>query len=199
MKKFIVLLICLCPFASIFAQKILVDDVKNNVRRIRTNEYTVEFDNFFDIYLEKFMDNNTTQYFICGESEENEYHNFPPKAQMLIKLMNDNTIELTAVYTELRQTSESSWKPTAYYPITESQLQDIINTGVKKIRVVMLSYNKKDDSIFTDLADKEFKKDKIGTALKERYELINKMLSIEVAKQEQEKKATSTQNVHSNF
>ena len=157
-----------------YAQGVEVNEQKNGITRISTKEYTIEFDNFFDLNIEKFISGNSTQYYIRGASEANEYHNFPPKAKMMLNLMNGNTIELTAIYTELVELREGhEWKPMAYYPISEEQLHELF-TGVKKITVEMLSYNKKTDKVFTDMADIEFKKDKIGKELKAMYDNINK-------------------------
>ena len=69
--------------------------------------------------------------------------------------------------------ADKFWEPTAYYPITFEQLEDIFS-GIAKIRVEMLSYNEKEGVPFMDYPELEFKKDKMGKQFKEMFDNIEK-------------------------
>ena len=171
---------------SAFSQKVESDAVSNGVRRIQSKSETIDFENFFRYNLEKFICGDKSQYFIRCRSEENEYHNFPCNCKLLFKTYNGKIVELTSVISELvgkpvekKMFSTSMtlpiagkiWEPTAYYPITQEQLEDLF-TGIAKIRVEMLSYNKKTDQPFMDYPEMEFKKDKLGKQFKEMFDNI---------------------------
>jgi hypothetical protein len=92
---------------------------------------------------------------------------------LLFKTYDGTVIELTSVISELVQIADGVWEPTAYYPISQEQLGKLF-TGISKIRVEMLSYNKKEDTPFMDYPEKEFKKDKMGKQFKEMFDNIEK-------------------------
>lgn len=171
-KIFLLFTLLIIAFNS-FSQKVESDDIKNGVRRIQSKDETIDFENFFRYNLEKFICNNESQYFIRGRSEENEYHNFPNNCKLLFKTYDGTVIELTSVISELVQIADGVWEPTAYYPISQEQLGKLF-TGISKIRVEMLSYNKKEDTPFMDYPEKEFKKDKMGKQFKEMFDNIEK-------------------------
>ena len=156
-----------------FSQKVESDDIENGVRRIQSKDETIDFENFFRYNLEKFIYNDESQYFIRGRSEENEYHNFPNNCKLLFKTIDGTVIELTSVVSELVQIYDGVWEPTAYYPISQEQLEKLF-TGISKIRVEMLSYNKKEEKPFMDYPELEFKKDKMGKQFKEMFDNIEK-------------------------
>jgi len=182
MKK-IVIIACLLCFNShsLYSQKIESDDIQNGIRRIQSKSETIDIGNFFRYNLERFSDETgRSQYYIRGRSEENEYHNFPVNCKLLFKTFDGKVIELTSVISELVRIPHKGmfstkhlianmiWEPTAYYPITFEQLQDLF-TGVAKIRVEMLSYDKKQQTAFMDYPELEFKKDKMGKQFKEMF------------------------------
>ena len=104
--------------------------------------------------------------------------------------MNDEIIELTSCYSELVKVSDTARVPIAYYPITESQLLSLF-TGIKKIRVELLTLNEDDETVFTEYVDKEYKKDKLGRVIKEMYDAISVLLSNE--------KAAASKDIHDGF
>lgn len=174
MRKIIFTLIVSFFATSNFAQKVESNNVNNGIRRISTKETTINLSNDFNIKLELFLDNdNNEQFFIKGESEINEYHNIPEHGKLMFKTFDGSIIELTACYSELSQVSETSWMPTAYYPISKDNLDKIIE-GIAKIRVELLSYNKKEKSVYTDIQDIDYKKDKVGEKISLMCQAINK-------------------------
>lgn len=174
MNKKVYLLFILLLFAfNSFSQKVESDDIENGVRRIQSKDETIDFENFFRYNLEKFIYNDESQYFIRGRSEENEYHNFPNNCKLLFKTIDGTVIELTSVVSELVQIYDGVWEPTAYYPISQEQLEKLF-TGISKIRVEMLSYNKKEEKPFMDYPELGFKKDKMGKQFKEMFDNIEK-------------------------
>ena len=185
MKKLLMLVLLLTTSLCSFSQNVESDDIENGVRRIQSKSETIDFENFFRYNLEKFICDGESQYFIRGRSEENEYHNFPCNCKLLFKTFEGKIIELTSVLSELVRTPVKGlfsttqtiaglvWEPVAYYPITQEQLNDLF-TGISKIRVEMLSYNKKAGVPFVDYPELEFKKDKMGKQFKEMFDNIEK-------------------------
>ena len=174
MKFHYIFIICLCFYSiNIYSQKTDSDYIQNVVRRIQSKSETIDFENFFRYNLEKFVCNGESQYYIRGRSEENEYHNFPNNCKLLFKTFDGKIIELTSVISELVYLDNAVWEPTAYYPITRNQL-DTLFTGISKIRVEMLSYNKQQEKPFLDYPELEFKKDKMGKQFQEMFNNIEK-------------------------
>ena len=174
MKFHYIFIICLCFYSiNIYSQKTDSDYIQNGVRRIQSKSETIDFENFFRYNLEKFVCNGESQYYIRGRSEENEYHNFPNNCKLLFKTFDGKIIELTSVISELLYLDNAVWEPTAYYPITRNQL-DTLFTGISKIRVEMLSYNKQQEKPFLDYPELEFKKDKMGKQFQEMFNNIEK-------------------------
>lgn len=172
-RRFFILFTLFFIAYNSFSQKVESDNIENGVRRIQSKDETIEFENYFRFNLEKFIYNDESQYFIRGRSEENEYHNFPNKCKLLFKTFDGTVIELASTFSELVQINSGVWEPTAYYPISNEQLQTLFN-GISKIRVEMLSYNKKEDTPFMDYPELEFKKDKMGKKFKEMYDNVEK-------------------------
>jgi len=172
-RRFFILFTLFFIAYNSFSQKVESDNIENGVRRIQSKDETIEFENYFRFNLEKFIYNGESQYFIRGRSEENEYHNFPNKCKLLFKTFDGTVIELASTFSELVQINSGVWEPTAYYPISNEQLQTLFN-GISKIRVEMLSYNKKEDTPFMDYPELEFKKDKMGKKFKEMYDNVEK-------------------------
>ena len=172
-RRFFILFTLFFIAYNSFSQKVESDNIENGVRRIQSKDETIEFENYFRFNLEKFIYNDESQYFIRGRSEENEYHNFPNKCKLLFKTFDGKVIELASTFSELVQINSGVWEPTAYYPISNEQLQTLFN-GISKIRVEMLSYNKKEDTPFMDYPELEFKKDKMGKKFKEMYDNVEK-------------------------
>lgn len=154
-----------------YAQKLENSGTSNGVLKISTTEYTLKLAHDFNLSLEKYNDGVNTQYFIKGESEKNESHSFPENAKMLFKLSDGSVMELTAFFSYINYIeSKNDYYPTAYYPISEGQLQQLFG-GISKIRVEMLSVDK-DEVIFQDLQDIDYKKDKLGAVFKTMYNVI---------------------------
>lgn len=171
-KIYLLFTLLLIAFNS-FSQKVESDDIENGVRRIKSKSETIDFDNFFRYNIEKFICNDESQYFIRGRSEENEYHNFPNNCKLLFKTFDGKIVELTSVLSNNTNLENDIFEPTAYYPITRNQLETLF-TGIAKIRVEMLSYNKKQDTPFVDYPELKFRRDKMGKQFKEMFDNIEK-------------------------
>lgn len=184
MKKCFWLLSLIIVSLSAFSQKVELDEINNGVRRIQSKSETIEFEEDFRYNLEKFICNDESQYFIRGRMEENSYHNFPCNCKLLLKSINGEIVELTSVLSEfsyrephlfstITPINGLIWEPIAYYPITKEQLLTLFS-GITKIRVEVLSYNKEADVPFVDYPELEFKKDKMGKQFKEMFDNIEK-------------------------
>lgn len=171
MKKYIFLIaMCFLCGTSAYCQKIISNQTQNGIQRLVAGVYKFELEDELLLGLDFFSDGVDKEFYIEGASENLKLHNFPDEAKLLFKTMDGSTIELTSCYTDIFK-SELSRAPWAMYPITEQQLQSLFN-GIAKLRVEMLSYNKKDDTIFKDFQDVEYKKDKLGKEFKKMYDLL---------------------------
>lgn len=100
---------------------------------------------------------------------------FPTHSKVLIKLMNDEIIELTSIYNKNVQDPANERVCEAVYPITEEQLTKIFS-GIKKIRGDVLERNQDKNGVNKDFWEFEYKKDKLGKKFKDFYDEINELL-----------------------
>lgn len=106
---------------------------------------------------------------------------FPTHSKVLIRVMNDEVIELTSIYNKNVEDPANERVCEAIYPISEEQLAKIF-TGIKKIRGDVLESNKEKNGVNKDFWEFEYKKDKLGKKFKGFYDEINKILpSIKVS------------------
>lgn len=171
MKNNIILAISLLFCVTIQAQKLNSSDISNGVLKISTTDFKLNLSHDFNLSLDKLTDGTKVQYYIKGVSEKNESHSFPENAKLLFKLTDGSIVELTSYYSFINYIEDNNdYYPTAYYPISEEQLNSLFN-GVSKVRVELLSVDK-DDVIFQDLQDVDYKKDKLGKVFKAMYDVI---------------------------
>ncbi len=97
---------------------------------------------------------------------------FPTHSKVLIKLMNDEVLELTSIYNKNVEDPANERICEAVYPISESDLQKIF-TGIKKIRGEVLVRNATKDGAIKDFWEENYKKDKLGRKFKKFYDEIN--------------------------
>ncbi|WP_317340320.1 hypothetical protein [Phocaeicola coprocola] len=97
---------------------------------------------------------------------------FPSKSKFLLKLKDDSVIELTSIlHKNITDPSQANRCFDSYFPLSMEQLNKIFD-GVKKIRVEIITLDRKTDKIVTDYVDLDFNKDKIGKQMKEWYDEI---------------------------
>jgi hypothetical protein len=178
MKKiiFLIAISFLCG-THIYGQKIILNDMSNGVYRIVTEPFELELVDEFKGSIHLYYDKETYEFIIELNGEKNKLHNFPEEAKLLFKTMDGSTIELKAFDTEIGKGMDYlqvPYKyPLAFYAISEQQLQSLFN-GISKIRVEMLSYNKKEKTIFKDFQDIDYKNDKLGKLFNKMY---NKLMA----------------------
>lgn len=181
MKRIITsIMLCTLCIANIFAQKIEYKQFNGGVYLFRAGAFETKLGDTFEFCIDMLTDLNRKQYFIVARSEQNKVHNFPPDSKLLLKLADDTTLELSSCYHHFYTPKELSIIPMAWFPISEEQLQNLIGTGVAKVRIELLSVNEKDKdkSIISDYQDAEFKKDKLGASFKKMLEAIDKELAV---------------------
>ncbi|MBR1667379.1 MAG: hypothetical protein IJ693_03750 [Bacteroidaceae bacterium] len=173
MKKYIFFIAtCFMFGTSVYAQKITYNKMYNGVNRLCTEPLKIKMEDDVLFALNIFFDKENYEFFIEIGTEKDKMYNFPEEAKLLFKTMDGSVIELKSCYTyitkgvDYRQIDYRI--PGAYYPISEKQLQSLF-TGVSKVRVELLSYNKKEKTIFKDFQDVEYKKDTFGKFLQKSY------------------------------
>lgn len=160
---------------NIQATKIEEYKENNGVLCLKTSSETIDLTHGFDLRLMRLSHGETVQYFICGESETNKYHNIPGKGMFEFVLMNGESITLFSAFSYVNQLGEHSYKPTAYYPITQDQLEQL-KIGIKSIKVELLSYDKKTDTVTSEIQEAVYKKDKIGKKIAEMEDVIEEKI-----------------------
>lgn len=195
MKRILIsVVLCMICIAQSFAQKLEYNTVSNNVCLMRVGAFEMKLGDDFEFCLDMLTDLNRKQYFIVARSEQNKVHNFPPESKLLLKLSDDTTLELSSCYRHFFQPKELSIIPMAWFPITEDQLQNVISTGVTKVRIELLSLNEKEQAIFSDYQDAEYKKDKLGASFKKMLEVLDKEYAKLIEKQEKLKRKNASED-----
>lgn len=175
MKRFLIsVVLCTLCIAQTFAQKLEYNNYNNNVCLLRAGAFEMKLGDDVEFCIDLFTDLNSKQYFILARSEKNKPHNFPPNSQLLLKLCDDSTLELSSCYHHFFTPTELSIFPMAWFPVTEEELQNIISKGVAKVRIELLSVNEKEKAVFSDYKDAEFKKDKLGVSFKKMLDILDK-------------------------
>ncbi len=154
-----------------YAQKVTTNKIENGVEFFATDYKDMKFADDVSYSLQLFTDGQQSEYFVILCSEENKVHSFPEDAKLLLKTKKDETIELVSLFSSIVETAENEYQPTAYFPISERDLQATFD-GIVKVRLEMLSIDK-DGAVFTDVRDN--KKD-MGKDLKKMYEAIQKQI-----------------------
>lgn len=170
MKKIIIMAFSLVSVFC-YAQKVTTNKIENGVEFFATDYKDMKFADDVSYSLQLFTDGQQSEYFVVLCSEENKVHSFPEDAKLLLKTKKDETIELVSLFSSIVETAENEYQPTAYFPISERDLQATFD-GIVKVRLEMLSIDK-DGAVFTDVRDN--KKD-MGKDLKKMYEAIQKQI-----------------------
>lgn len=179
MKKLLFLLFALSATLGVNAQKIIGDNTKDGLRYIGTDASVcrnLKDKMVLSASLSASVYNGKTTYHFAPNLTYSSPCETPHNGKMLIKLFDDSIIELTTTSGDKQTVRDvhningmiySDYTMRPLYDVAVEQLQEIICKGIKKIRIETSPI----------IYDNEFKKDKIGKALGERYELIKNALS----------------------
>lgn len=178
MKKLLLLITCFLSGITSFAQEIEYDKTENGERSIMCkyeNIRSMKDKTVFSVALMAEQDKEKNIfYFLSLKTTSNTPITVEKGGILLIKLNDDSVLEL---HTQMEYAGTvrdihningfvySDYTINPAFQISKEQISQI-SEGVKKIRLVTT----------TDYRDKEFKKDKIGAAIKAQYELIQEKL-----------------------
>lgn len=188
MKKVLLLLVAIfCVSGSLFAQKIVTDDVTTiagrQVRIVTASSET--FRNFTDkvvmslcLMASKPEDGNDAQYTLCVNLRSGSPISAPASARILIRTADDETIaieesgnveksDIDGKLELVGSTTVKTFEIDLLYNLTDEQLASLCK-GIKKIRI---------ETNGEKPYEKEWKKDKIGKFLTKEYELLKGALS----------------------
>lgn len=177
-KLFLSTALCLTSLLA-FAQEIEYDKSADGERSIMCKYESVRSmkdKTVFSVALSAEQNKeNITSYFLSLKTTSGTPITVPEGGKLLIKLKDDSVIELKTLM-EYAGTVREVHNVNGFvfhdytifpsFPINDTQIKQI-SGGVKKIRLETVDGNR----------DKEFKKDKIGTVIKEQYALIVNKLS----------------------
>lgn len=178
MKRVLFFALMLFILNNILAQKIVVDKTENGIRHISCSD--VNLKGFRDkiglsVCLNATSKENTTLYALSTSLVSNYPISSPEEARILIKLKNDDVIELKAEKPcedrvgntmIIANTPYKIYKIHPLFNISKDQIENLSN-GVKKVRIELNG---------TENYEKEFSKDKIGKQMVKEYNLINNAL-----------------------
>ena len=178
MKNILIIICFLCGINS-FAQEIEYDKSANGERSIMCKYESIRSmkdKTVFSVALsaEKNKE-NITSYFLSLKTTSGTPITVPEGGKLLIKLKDDTVIELRTLMEyagtvrDVHNVNGFVFHDYTIFPtflVSEIQIEQI-SKGVKKIRLEATDGNK----------DKEFKKDKIGNAIKNQYLLIQNTLA----------------------
>ena len=176
--KNILLIICFLCGINSFAQEIEYDKTENGERSIMCkyeNIRSMKDKTVFSVALMVEQDKEKNVfYFLSLKTTSNTPITVDKGGSLLIKLNDDSILELHTMMEYAGTVGDvhningfvySDYTIHPAFAINEEQIKQMFD-GVKKIRLVTT----------TDYRDKEFKKDKIGVAIKAQYELIQEKL-----------------------
>ncbi len=178
-KLFTILFLAAC--SQVFAQKVIIDTVEKGIRSTGTKEVIVSSSTdklALSVSLISFIPEERKDTIVTLGTKITS--GMPLEIQkggrMLLKLFDDNVIELKASNAcdgsvrdiiKIGNSVFHTYSITPIFDVTSSQLNSIIEMGVKKVRV----------EISPDFYDKEFKKDKIGKTLIEHRKNLLEAIS----------------------
>lgn len=178
MKKLLLLTICFLSGITSFAQEIEYNKTENGERSIMCKYENVRSMKDKTVFSVALMAEQDTEknvfYFLSLKTTSNTPITVAKGGTLLIKLNDDSILELhtkmeyAGTVRDVHNINGFVYSDYTIHPafaINEEQIKQI-SDGVKKIRLVTT----------TDNRDKEFKKDKIGAAIKAQYELIQSKL-----------------------
>lgn len=178
MKKIIILSLFSMMYFCTYAQKIIGDDTKDGLRYIGTDSQicrNIKDKIVLSASLSVSRRGDITIYHFVPKLTFASQCSAPKNGKMLIKLFDDSVIELTTALGDKQMVRKvhnvngfvySDYTMQPMYDISEEQLTSIIEKGVKKIKIETSPL----------VYENEFKKDKIGKALADRYTLLQEAL-----------------------
>ena len=180
MRKLLFLLSAFPFFAS--AQSIVIDETRNGERLILTDKTVCR--SFSDEMVLNVSllavineEKKDTTILLCTKIATMGKTSADSNAPMLLKLTDDTIMELTSM-----PFFEDSWlKLTVVgktliitndlnlaFPVTQEQIKKISDLGVKKVRIAMQP----------NMYDKEFKKDKVGEAVRKHWRFLRAAMRV---------------------
>lgn len=177
MKKAFLTFLLVIVCASSYAQGIAIDETKDGHRVISTEDVVCKggFSDKIVLSVSLFStideDKNEKSISLCTKLTGTNSFEANAEAPMLIRL-NDGTVLEFKSFSDAVKSEPNvqnvngivirSNSLTLMFAVTESQIEQIANTGVKKVRI----------GISPDMYDREFKKDKVGSAIKAQWQAL---------------------------
>ncbi|MCD8305492.1 MAG: hypothetical protein LUC49_02365 [Prevotella sp.] len=171
-----------CLALPVMAQKIILDEVDSKLNMRTTLTDAIICRSFTDrlvlrVSLESIIEEGDTTLLLGMSINGGNPMRVEKGGRLLIRLGDDSVLELEASSEEkdnIGQVSTSGgtiikqYYVHPSYPIEKEQLFDMMNYGVKKVRLEMTP----------DYYDKEFPKDKIGAAVTKLYSVLWGAISV---------------------
>jgi hypothetical protein len=142
---------------------------------LNTNKHVLFYD------LELYTDGCEKQYCLRIGVGNNPYNIFvagfpagyiPTYAKVLFKLKDSSTLELTSLLNKW----DNGIEHVAHFAIDESTLNKLFS-GVKKIRMELITYDAKTGNFKKEFREVDYKKDKFGKDIQKAYKTLNKEYS----------------------
>ena len=161
------LFLCMISFAySSILNGILV--IGSDVQRFSLKTVDgISADLFYNIEL--YTDGTNKQYCLrLTFAESNKNIMIPTYGTLLLKTMNDEVIELKALYSFNKESRYDTGL--SYFPISEEQLEMIISNKIKKMRIQVIAEADHHNTI----GEKEWRIDDLGHSIKQMISEVDK-------------------------
>lgn len=181
MKKTILLLITIFIAGNSYAQKIISDQIKNNVRYILTDEaicrnsFTSKFVPCISLnFIGEVNSNTSNEYILEIITHGPGQRDLQKGITLLLKNVDGEVIKLqTTSESKVTDKYDTTLHMKVYtrrslFEVSEEQIQKIAK-GIIKIRM--------ENGEVNEFLESDYKKDKIGVAVSSRYELIKERLN----------------------
>lgn len=167
MKKILTIMIFMSFAINSFAQKIIQDGIKNNVRMTMTEDKEFKIKRGVVKYkLCRFSTPAEKEFDLIFTYQETEKPNhFPNQAKLTISTKSGQEIQLTC----LMSIVEDNY-PIGVFPVSQEEL-NLLKEGTNKLAFELYVMDKKSGQIYRET--REYKKD-IGATLKKMEKKINK-------------------------
>ena len=167
MKKILTITVLLSFVINSFAQKIIQDGIKNNVRMTMTENMNFKIKKGVVQYrLCRFATPEKKEFVLIFTYQETEKpNNFPNQAKLTISTKSGQEIELTCLTSYV----EDNY-PVGMFPVSQEEL-DLLKGGTKKLAFELYVMEKQTGQIYRET--REYKSD-IGATLKKMEKKINK-------------------------
>lgn len=172
MKNLIIFITLLFQLQA-FSQTTYVKEQNGIQRFFLLKRFEQKCNGVLQFKLENYVENSTSIYYIIAyfPPEDKQNHNFPCGSKLVLESFEGNVTELQSVMSVIHPTLDEHGCPMSFFYISADQIKALFD-GISKIKIDILTYEEKGNTVNKECPEFCFKKDKFGIYLKKTYERI---------------------------